>query len=246
PHRALNRDAAVIDLRARHSVRVTVPVPDPALFTLDALAAAATELPPEQVEHHRAVGLPMLLPDGAVERAAMPVADVIRRIDDGDSWVMLVGLGALERYRATTMQMTAPLLLAARAAGETPVAVDLVAFVASDGARVPFHCDTGHHLLLQLEGTKTVAVGWYDDPDVEHAMLLDSVGRGRANPSRAPDRVDEVVLAPGEALALPAFCFHGVTESKGRSVALTALVRTDVTRATADRLDAESRASAAS
>lgn len=231
----------MIDLGARQPVRLRVSSPDPALFTLEALASAATELAPDQVEHHRAVGLPMLLPDGNVERAPNPVADVIRRIDDGDSWVMLVGLGALDRYRATTVQMSAPLLLAARAAGETPVAIDLVVFIASARARVPFHCDTGHHLLLQLEGTKTVVIGWYDDPEREHAMLLDAVGRGRGNPGGEPDRTQEVVLGPGEALALPAFCFHAVADCTGRSVALTALVRTDVTRATATRLDIESR-----
>ena len=228
----------MLDLRRGEPVRVTVRPPDPEAFTLAALAEAAASLPPERVEHHRAVDLPDLLPDGKVTRDPRPVAEVVADLDRSDSWVMLTGLAAREPYRAAALRLAAPLQLAARVAGETPTAVDLIVFLGAPGTRVPLHCDVGHHVLLQLEGTKTLAVGWYDDPEVERAMRAVSVGRDRANPDRPPDRVEEIVLAPGDAVALPAFCFHAVTGCTGRSRALTAVLRTDVTEATAAALEA--------
>ncbi|MBM3692470.1 MAG: hypothetical protein FJW77_04110 [Actinobacteria bacterium] len=228
----------MIDLRSPEPVRVTVRPPDPAGFTLAALAEVAATLPPERVEHHRAVDLPDLLPDGKVTRDPRPVAEVIADLDRGDSWVMLTGLASREPYRSAALQVGAPLQLAARVAGETPTTVDLIVFLGAARTRVPFHCDVGHHVLLQLEGTKTLAVGWYDDPEVEQAMRAVSVGRNRANPDRLPDRIEEIVLDPGDAVALPAFCFHAVTDCSGRSRALTAVLRTDVTEATAAALEA--------
>ena len=72
-------------------------------------------------------------------------------------------------------------------------------------------------------------------------VLAESVGADRTNPARMPDRVDELVLHPGDAVVLPAFCFHGVLDCRGRSVAVTAVLRTDVTRARADALVAHRR-----
>jgi len=228
----------VIDLRSPEPVRVSVPIPEPEAFTLSALAEVAATLPPERFEHHRAVDLPDLLPDGKVTRDPRPVAEVIADLDRGDSWVMLTGLATVEPYRSAALRLAAPLQLAARVAGETPTGVDLIVFLGADRTRVPFHCDVGHHVLLQLEGTKTLAVGWYDDPEVERTMRAVSVGRNRANPDRLPDRIEEIVLEPGDAVALPAFCFHAVTGCTGRSRALTAVLRTDVTEATPEALEA--------
>lgn len=222
---------AAVDLRARVPVRVDVARPDPDLVTFAALAQAAADLGPEWIAAHRAVDLPLLLPDGAVERVPGPPDDVVRGIAGSDAWAMIKGLGHLERYRPLTRRTGAVLQLAARAAGEVPTVTDLIAFVAGGGTRVPLHVDTGHHVLHQLEATKTVLFGWYDDPEVERAVLADSVGRGRTNPDRLPDRIEEMVLAPGEAVVIPAFCVHGVADCSGPSVALTVALRTDATEA---------------
>lgn len=221
----------MVDLRGRVPERVTVAPPDPTLVSLDALARAAAELGPEWIEAHRAVDLPLLLPDGVVDRIPGAPDDVVRGIAASNAWAMVKGLGHLERYRPLTRQLGAVLQLAARAAGEVPTVTDLIAFVAGGGTRVPLHVDTGHHVLYQVEATKTVLFGWFDDPEVERAVLADSVGRGRTNPARMPDRTEEMVLAPGQAVVIPAFCVHGVVDCSGPSVALTAALRTDVTEA---------------
>jgi hypothetical protein len=223
----------MIDLRTPHPVRVPVSLADLdlGLFASEALAAASTDLSAERVVYHRAVGLPMVLPHGEVVRDQPSVVDVLDRLPESESWVMLAGLGTLERYRAAALRLAAPLVLAARSAGEQVESIDLIAFVAAPRTRVPFHCDRGHHLLVQVEGTKRLVVGWYDDPEVEARMAGATLGTQRRNPDRAPDRTEEIVLHPGDAVAMPAFLFHGVEESDTSSLALTAVVMTDATEA---------------
>jgi len=48
----------------------------------------------------------------------------------------------------------------------------------------------------------------------------------RLNVDRTPDRIEEFVLRPGEALVIPAFAFHAVEGDGDVSIALTYMVAT--------------------
>ena len=128
----------------------------------------------------------------------------------------------------------APHQLALRGAGESPTGNDLIAFVGSPRASVPFHYDVNHHLLVQVEGTKWVGIGGYDDPAERDRQLARGLMEHRLNVDRAPDRVDEFELRPGDALVIPAFAFHAVEGDDEVSIALTYMVATADTERTRD------------
>ena len=200
-------------------------LPDRSLLTLDALADAADRLPEARAQHHLA-RLGRLLPDGRVERLPLPTTDVIRTIASNDSWVMLESLATLPEYQPLMRRAGAPHQLALRSAGQTPTSNDLIAFVGSPGASVPFHYDANHHLLVQVEGTKRVGIGWFDDPDERDRQLARGQREHRLNVDREPDRVEEFLIGPGAALVIPAFAFHWVQGGDDVSIALTYMVST--------------------
>jgi len=204
---------------------IALDVTGDALLTLDALADAAARLPEVHAQHHLA-RLGRLLPDGRVERVPLETPEVIRTIRTNQSWVMLQSLGTLPEYHPLLRRVGAPHQLALRSAGEVPTGNDLIAFVGSPHASVPFHYDVNHHLLVQVEGTKRVAVGAFDDPQERDRQLARGLMDHRLNVDRTPDRIEEFVLRPGEALVIPAFAFHAVEGDGDVSIALTYMVAT--------------------
>jgi hypothetical protein len=209
-------------------------LPDRSLLTLDALADAAERLPLDRAQHHVA-RLGRLLPDGRVDRLEQSTPEVIRTIRTNDSWVMLQSLASLPEYQPLMRRVGAPHQLALRAAGEAPTGNDLIAFVGSPRASVPFHYDVNHHLLVQVEGTKRVGIGWFDDSEESDRQLVRGLLDHRLNADREPDRVHEFVITPGAALVIPAFAFHCVEGGEDVSIALTYMVSTATTERTRDR-----------
>jgi hypothetical protein len=221
-------------LTRAHAIEVAPPGDLLGLLRVDALADAARRLPAEAVEHHVGLEIPQLLPAGEVRRLDRAAEDVVRTIGTNGCWVMLTALASLPEYRPLLLRLGAPLQLAVRAAGETPVAHDMLAFVGAPHANVPIHYDVSHHLLVQVQGTKTVGVGSYDDPNehrrqIERAMRID-----RLNADTPPDRTVEFTLGPGDGLILPAFTFHWVEGGDDVSVAAACLVTSVATRRRAD------------
>lgn len=222
---------------------VDAPNADDELLTVEALSSVASRLPADMIEHHLGEGLPQLLPDGKIRRLGDAPADVVRTIATNGCWVMMRSLASLPEYRTLLLRLGAPLQLAARAAGEHPEAHDLLAFLGAPRANVPVHFDTNHHLLVQVRGTKTVGVGYYDDPDHRRHQIERSMLEHRLNADRAPDRTERFVLSPGHALILPAFTFHWVEGGDDLSIAAACLLTTEETRIRTDayRLSARGR-----
>ena len=215
-------------------------LPDRSLLTLDALADAAARLPEVHAQHHLA-RLGRLLPDGRVERLPLDTPEVIRTIETNNSWVMLQSLATLPEYQPVMRRVGAPHQLALRVAGETPTGNDLIAFVGSPRAAVPFHYDVNHHLLVQVEGEKRVGIGWFDDADERDRQFTRGLMEHRLNVDRDPDRVEEFELGPGDALVIPAFAFHCVEGGDDVSIALTYMVSTVDTEHTREHYEIRAR-----
>jgi hypothetical protein len=219
---------------------IDLDLPDRSLLTLDALADAAARLPDEHAQHHLAE-LGRLLPDGRVDCLPLPTSEVIRTIRTNRSWVMLQSLATLPEYQPLMRRVGAPHQLALRTAGETLTGNDLIAFIGAPRASVPFHYDANHHLLVQVQGSKRVGIGYFDDPVERDRQLVRGLMEHRLNVDREPDRVEEFVIGPGEALVIPAFAFHWVEGDDDVSIALTYMVSTSDTERTRDACKVSAR-----
>jgi quercetin dioxygenase-like cupin family protein len=198
------------------------------LVTLEALADAVSRLDPRHVQHHLA-DIPVVLPEGRTTMLPLQPVDVVRGLQTNGCWVMVRALATLPEYEALLNRITRGFELALRARGEQPTAHDLIAFLGAPGATVPVHYDRNHHLLVQVEGTKTVGTGTFRDPDVHQRQLERGMLEYRLNADAVPDDAETHVLHRGQALVIPAFTFHWVTVGPDVSIALTCAVATGAT-----------------
>lgn len=201
---------------------------DEPLVTLDALADAADRIPPAQVEHHLGE-LPLILPGGESVSIDQSPGDAVRNVGSNGCWVMLRSLAVLPEYDALLRRIVARFELALRAEREVPVKHDLIAFIAGPGATVPVHFDRNHHVLMQVRGSKMVGTGTFRDPRTQQRQIEIGIQPHRLNADAMPDRREERVLHPGDALVIPAFTFHWVRGRDDVSIAITCAIGTDAT-----------------
>jgi len=214
--------------------RVTeLPLADEELLTLEALADATTRVEPRLVQHHLG-DVPVVSPEGRTKRLPLASSDVVRGLEQNGCWVMVRSLAQLPEYRELLERHSRGFELGLRARGEPPVAHDLIAFLAGPGARVPVHYDRDHHLLVQVQGTKTVGAGRFADPDVQQRQLERGMFAERLNADAVPDDAETFVLAAGDALVLPAYTFHWVEVGDDVSIAVTFVASTEASRRAAD------------
>ena len=195
-------------------------------FDRDTLADVAGRHPSNQVEHH--VGdLPLLLPTGAARQLPMGPADVVRDLDDSGCWAALFNVHGERPYGALLDQCLAAVSpLPAGEGAMTSRAAHV--FCAAPGATVPVHFDRHHNLLLQIEGSKTVTIGAYDDLAVAQREI-ERRFTDAENPHVAPRVVATYTLAPGDGLFIPPYAFHWVTGGARSSVSFSCTFRTAAT-----------------
>ena len=188
------------------------------LLDRGALAEVAGRRPANQVEHHLG-DLPLLLPSGAARQLPLGAADVVRDLDDNGCWAALFNIDAEPPYRHLLDACLAELASLPEVEGAMGTRA-AHAFCAGPRSVVPVHFDRHHNLLLQIEGTKTVTIGAYDDPEVAQREIERRFTAGE-NPHVAPRDVGSFVLAPGDGLFIPPYAFHWVTNGERASVSFS-------------------------
>ena len=133
------------------------------LLSLDAIAQRADQWPAKWVEHHLA-DLPVLLPRGnPPARLDMGAGDVVRGLDGNGCWMVLWYVETLPAYRALLDecldQVVQPVERREGRMGRRGANI----FLGAPGAVTPAHFDRHHNLLLQIDGTKDVTIGVFDD-----------------------------------------------------------------------------------
>ncbi|NWK98982.1 transcription factor jumonji, JmjC [Sphingobium lactosutens] len=129
---------------------------DQPLLSIEALAKAALELPPEYVERRISNA-----PNGgefAMDRSDdADAASVIRAIHTSGNWVMLRFVEQLPAYRALLDRVMNEIGPAIFPATGPSLTVRGFIFISSPGTLTPFHFDCEYNILFQIAGEKHFA-----------------------------------------------------------------------------------------
>jgi len=164
-----------------------------------------------------------------VRLTGLTAAEVARTIGHNDQRLTVYFLERVQPYRTFMQQILREIadLVGPREGGVSGTSLSF--FLASPGTVVQSHFDRHHNLLLQLDGTKEITVGNFEDPiddqrAIERARRLD-----HNNLSELPTRTRTFVLGPGDGLYIPPYAFHWVHGGSDVSVALSYAFSTPAT-----------------
>lgn len=205
-------------------------LPDHKLLSLDALAALADKLPPEQVEYNPG-DVPIGIRPEDVPKSALSIADTIRTIDTNRSWAVLKNIETQPAYRALLMDLLAELedvVVPRTGAMLTPQGF---IFISSPGSITPYHFDPEHNILLQLRGRKVMHV-WPEGDErfarrTEHERYHTGGHRNLPWDEAFLDGVQKVPLGPGDAVLMPVMAPHFVANGDAPSISLSITWRSE-------------------
>jgi hypothetical protein len=198
------------------------------LFELPRLLQLAQLLPKENIEYN-AGDLPLSLGDHPTPGNGLSVDETLRRIRDCRSWMALKNVEQDPEYATLLEQCLAEIFRYAggRIAGMRQQ--EGFIFVSSPGAVTPYHMDPEHNFLLQIRGSKTVAIF---DPADRELLPHETLERFHSGFRRKlvlddghRDRAREFRLEPGSGLHFPVTAPHWVRNGDAVSVSFSITFR---------------------
>lgn len=193
----------------------------PAL-SLDAVAELAERLGDERVVCESAVK--PLVGSAASAPAAdrgKQAADLVRGLDDNDSWLTLLNIETDPDYRAFIDEIVDGLAEQISLRPELLFRRAGFVFASSPQSVTPAHFDIEHSLLIQLRGNRVLSFGTLPDAATRteevHRYWNGSFGRMQVMPALQ----SEVELAPGTAVYIPPYQPHWLRNGDRTSLSLT-------------------------
>lgn len=195
------------------------------LFALDALAALAERLPASHVEHSFG-RLKVDQDPGEVRRAAMPVGEIVRTIDDNGCWMVLKKVDADPAYAALIDALLAEIAPVVAPATGAYRRREAFVFLSSPDSVTPFHMDPEHNILLQIAGSKTMTVYPAGDPDIVPQDVHEAFHRGARHRNMRHDpafdaQAQPFAMQPGDAVYVPVKAPHWVQNGPARSISFS-------------------------
>jgi hypothetical protein len=135
---------------------------DHSMFELSQLVSLAQSMPRDKVEFNSGKLAPGTKPED-VPQIDMPVADIIRHIEDTNAWMVLKNVEQVPEYQQILKSFLDD---AARQAGVDPsLFSDLQGFIfiSSANSVTPFHIDAEENILIQIKGDKYIHI--FDNQD---------------------------------------------------------------------------------
>lgn len=208
------------------------------LLSLAALAEAAEELPPAQVERRVADAangsdFAMAATDGST------AADIIPSIEASGNWIMLRFVEQLPRYRDLLQGLMAELdpMLAPRTGRS--LSLRGFVFISAPSTLTPFHFDAEYNILFQVAGDKDF-VTYRPEPPFLSRDRREAYHRAGDNMLPWRDgyqtRGTTHRLTPGDALYVPYASPHWVRAGDAPSVSLSMTWQCDWSLAAGDAL----------
>jgi hypothetical protein len=205
---------------AHKSVLIRHSLVDHELFTLDAMAALADELPAKSVGRERADALAFAGARSA-DLGGGPPSETIRDIENNRCRVILRDIQQAPRYRELINACLDEVadLIADREGGMRMRAGYL--FISPTEAVTPVHFDAEHSFLLQIRGTKHVSVSPLEDSEVRQHELDRYYDHELLNSDAIRSEATSLTMGPGEGVYIPAFVPHWVETEAGLSVSFS-------------------------
>jgi Cupin-like domain len=196
-------------LRSNFDVRpfkVTHSLEGNELLSLPRIVELARELSPSLVEYN-AGQLPLNQDYLTTPVNGLTAEETIERIENCHSWLVLKHVQGSRRYRELLGDCLQPILRATDAVYPGICMEAAFVFVSSPGSVTPYHMDPEHNFLLQVRGTKSMAV--FDRADrtavTEEQIESLSLGGHRNLPfdEHLHSRESLFQLSPGEGVHVP-------------------------------------------
>jgi hypothetical protein len=199
---------------------------------LDALAALAERLEPDQVEVAEFDGA-SAGPGFRTRRWHGPgAAAAVSAVPEGRRWIALHHVERDPTYRALVDELFGEFVVAARVPAGVVLGTEGYVFVSSSQTTVPFHIDHEHNLFLQVQGEKHFSVGEFPD-DARRAETLEAMySDGSVDVDYEPAGVVTHALRSGDGLYVAPDAVHGVRTAGEMSISLSLVwTTTDLQRA---------------
>jgi hypothetical protein len=201
---------------------------DHPLLQLPRLIELAAALPPAEVEFNHAE-IPLDQEYLKTPGNGLSAAETLHQIENCRSWMVIKHVEADPEYRQLLLQCVEPLRPLTEHITPGMRQPQAFIFVSSPGAVTPYHCDPEHNFLLQIRGSKTMAVFDRDDPVAVAQPGLEAklTGAHRNLPFTEAMQGHETLfhLEPGLGVHVPMYCPHWVRVDDAVSVSFSITYR---------------------
>lgn len=198
------------------------------LMQLPRLIELAGTLPPTAVEFNHA-DLPLSQDYLKTPANGLTVLETLHQIENCRSWMVLKNVETDPAYRQLLLECLEPMRALTEHVTPGMRTPEAFIFVSSPRAVTPYHCDPEHNFLLQMRGSKTMAVFDRDDPlaiaqtDLEAKVTGDH--RNLPFTEAMEGRETLFRLTPGTGLHVPMHNPHWVRVDDEVSISLSITYR---------------------
>jgi hypothetical protein len=201
---------------------------DHPLLQLPRLVKLAVALPDSAVEFNQA-DIPLSQEYLKTPKNGLSVAETLYQIEHCRSWMVLKNVERDPDYRQLLLDCLAPLRPCTEPIAPGMCLPEAFIFVSSPRAVTPFHCDPEHNFLLQIRGSKQMAIFDRENPNVVTQPQLEEKAHGahRNLPFTEDMHRHETLfhLRPGSGVHVPMHCPHWVRVDDEVSVSLSVTFR---------------------
>ena len=201
------------------------------LLQLPRLIALATSLPEGSAEFNRA-DLTLDQEYLKTPKTGLSIEDTLHQIESCNSWMALKNVEQDPDYRTLLAECVDELRPFTEPIAPGTCRQEAFIFVSSPQAVTPYHCDQEHNFLLQIRGSKHMAVLDRDDSEAITQPQLEAMASGahRNLPFREALHTREKLfhLHPGDGLHVPVHCPHWVRVDNQVSISLSITFRSRI------------------
>jgi len=195
---------------------------DHPLFTLERLIELAQSMPRDRIEYNSGKVMPGQRPED-IPSIDMPPAEVIKRIEEANAWMVIKGVELDPDYAAILKNFVDAAQAAAGKKADDYSDLQGYIFVSSGSSTTPFHVDAEENILIQIRGDKFVHIFENGDRSLvsEEAMEISpSKHRNQHYEPSYEARAQVFAMKEGDAVHLPYLWPHWVHTGGRYSVSM--------------------------